>query len=83
MSYDTLKLILWGLLCIPILAIGVWTLSNLLQESLEVEKGKKRKKTKAQLRKEKKDAEAKLAEIELQRQRRKEFDEQYKRTHGI
>lgn len=83
MSYETLKLILWGLLCIPILAIGVWTFSNLVQESLQAEKGKKRKKTKAQIKQEKKEAAARKAELEIERQRRKEFDEEYKRTHGI
>ena len=83
MSYGTLKFIFWGLLCLPIFVAGFSIFESLLSETLQVEKNFKRKKTRAQIRKEAEEKAARQAAIEAERQRRKQFDEEYKRTHGI
>lgn len=83
MAYETLKLIFWGLLCLPVFFAGFSICESLLSETLQVEKNFKRKKNKAQLKKEAEEKAARLAAIEAERQRRKAFDEEYKRTHGI
>ena len=83
MSYDTLKFIFWGLLCLPIFVAGFSIFESLLSETLQVEKHFKRKKSKAQLKQEAEEKAARLAAIEAERQRRKQFDEDYKRKRGI
>lgn len=83
MSYETLKYIFWGLLCLPVFVAGFSIFWSLFTETLQVEKNFKRKKSKAQLRKEAEERAARKAAIEAERQRRKKFDEEYKRTHGI
>ena len=83
MSYDTLKIVLWALMCVPVFAFGVWTWNNLLKQSLEAEKGNKRKKSRAQKRQEAEEEAERQAAMEEERARRKKFDEEYKETHGI
>ena len=70
MTYETLKYILWGLLCLPILVLGVKLFASLLDDLRTVNgKGKKAR--------EKAERERQLAEEE----RRREFEEEYERKH--
>ena len=68
MTYQTLKYILWGLLCLPILVIGVKLFFSLLND-LRFVNGKGRKA-----------AEKAERERELEEEaRRREFDEEYEK----
>lgn len=83
MSYDTLKTVLWILLCIPCLVIGILAWGNVISQSLEVEKHNKKAKTRAQRKLEAQQAEEKRLAAEKALRHRMEFDENYRETHGF
>jgi len=80
MSYEVLKYILWGLLCLPVLAFGLYCIEKLAGEGIVASAEAKRKIKPSEKRR--MDAEKRKAE-EAERLRRKKFDEEYMRDRGI
>jgi len=66
MIYTVAKLIFMGLLCLPILGLGVFLFDKLLIEVLDIQKDKRAK------------SEKRLAE----RQRKDQFDQDYRRRYN-
>jgi len=83
MSQETLKYIFWGMLCFPVLVLGIGIFNSLLTEILHAERDKSRRKTKAALSREAREKAEKQAALEAEALRRKKFDEEYKKARGI
>lgn len=79
MSYEVLKYILWGLLCLPVVVIGFFCVSRLSANIRVSEAGNRRLSASEK----KRLAEEQQKAEEAERLRRRKFDEEYKRSRGI
>lgn len=73
MSYETAKYILWGLLCLPFIALCIYMLDNILEDVLKIKRENKARE---------KAEEDERMRLTASRRRRERFEEEYARRRG-